>query len=97
VQIYSVRDSSLCLTGTAEIPLGGVAMDRILSEAQLPLKMAAFGRCFRTEAGAAGSGALSDGVPCQERWPAVLRCSGAANLHSFHALCMPLCSIGCPS
>ena len=48
----------MCLTGTAEIPLGGVCMDRILPEAQLPLKMAAFGHCFRTEAGAAGSGAL---------------------------------------
>ncbi|KAL4430935.1 hypothetical protein ABPG75_006191 [Micractinium tetrahymenae] len=54
-QIYSVRDSSMCLTGTAEIPLGGVYMDKILSEAQLPIKMAAFGHCFRTEAGAAGS------------------------------------------
>jgi len=30
-------------------------MDRILSEQQLPIKMAAFGHCFRTEAGAAGS------------------------------------------
>ncbi|KAL4426351.1 hypothetical protein ABPG77_004645 [Micractinium sp. CCAP 211/92] len=53
--IYSVRDSSICLTGTAEIPLGGVYMDKILSEAQLPIKMAAYGHCFRTEAGAAGS------------------------------------------
>lgn len=54
-QIYSVRDSPLCLTGTAEIPLGGVYMDKIVSEAELPVKMAAFGRCFRTEAGAAGA------------------------------------------
>lgn len=54
-QIYGVRDSSLCLTGTAEIPLGGVYMDKILSEAELPVKMAAFGHCFRTEAGAAGA------------------------------------------
>lgn len=29
-------------------------MDQILSEAQLPIRMAAFGHCFRTEAGAAG-------------------------------------------
>lgn len=55
----------MCLTGTAEIPLGGVAMDRILAEAQLPLRMAAFGHCFRTEAGAAGSGAWSSAG-----WPA---------------------------
>lgn len=54
-QIYGVRDSGLCLTGTAEIPLGGVHMDKILSEAELPIKMAAFGHCFRTEAGAAGA------------------------------------------
>lgn len=36
------------------MPLGGIYMDKILSEAQLPIKMAAFGHCFRTEAGAAG-------------------------------------------
>lgn len=54
-QIYSVEDSQLCLTGTAEIPLGGVFMDSILSEEELPVKVAAFGRCFRTEAGAAGT------------------------------------------
>lgn len=53
-QVYSVADSPLCLTGTAEVPLGGVYMDRILDEAQLPIKMAAYGHCFRTEAGAAG-------------------------------------------
>lgn len=40
--------------GTAEVPLGGIYMDRILTEADLPIKMAAFGHCFRTEAGAAG-------------------------------------------
>jgi seryl-tRNA synthetase len=56
-QVYSVSGGApgLCLTGTAEVPLGGFYMDRILSEAQLPVKMAAFGHCFRTEAGAAGS------------------------------------------
>lgn len=81
VQIYSVRDSSICLTGTAEIPLGGVYMDKILAEAQLPIKMAAYGHCFRTEAGAAGSGegprtSSADGQRCvltfakmQGDWP----------------------------
>lgn len=58
-QIYSVKDSAMCLTGTAEIPLGGVCMDKILAESQLPMKMAAYGHCFRTEAGAAGSGACA--------------------------------------
>ena len=79
LQIYSVRDTALCLTGTAEIPLGGVAMDKILSEAQLPLKMAAYGHCFRTEAGAAGSGAwrhclltLHAAAPAAPAVPAVI-------------------------
>jgi seryl-tRNA synthetase len=53
-QVYSVENSPLCLTGTAEVPLGGVHMDKVLAEAQLPIRMAAFGHCFRTEAGAAG-------------------------------------------
>ncbi len=54
-QVYSVRDSPLCLTGTAEVPLAAVAMDCVLAEAELPLRLAAFGHCFRTEAGAAGA------------------------------------------
>ena len=54
IQVYSVRDSPLCLTGTAEVPLAAVAMDSVLAEAELPLRLAAFGHCFRTEAGAAG-------------------------------------------
>ncbi|GAX73126.1 hypothetical protein CEUSTIGMA_g579.t1 [Chlamydomonas eustigma] len=54
-QVYSVENSNLCLTGTAEIPLGGLYMDKLLNETQLPIKMAAFGHCFRTEAGAAGA------------------------------------------
>ncbi len=28
-QVYSVRDSPLCLTGTAEVPLAGVYMDKV--------------------------------------------------------------------
>ncbi|KAL0025985.1 hypothetical protein WJX77_010596 [Trebouxia sp. C0004] len=54
-QVYSVQDSPLCLTGTAEVPLGAMYMDKILAEEQLPIKMAGFGHCFRTEAGAGGS------------------------------------------
>lgn len=30
-------------------------MDKIVEEKQLPIKMAAFGHCFRTEAGAGGT------------------------------------------
>lgn len=59
MQVYSVKDSPLCLTGTAEVPLGAIYMDQILSEEQLPIKMAGFGHCFRTEAGAGGEHAAS--------------------------------------
>ncbi|MEW5315552.1 MAG: hypothetical protein WDW38_006973 [Sanguina aurantia] len=54
-QVYSIQDSALCLTGTAEVPLGGVYMDKILSEGDLPIRMAGYGHCFRTEAGASGA------------------------------------------
>ncbi|QDZ18919.1 serine--tRNA ligase [Chloropicon primus] len=54
-QNYSIAGSDLCLTGTAEIPLGGSVMNSLLEEPALPLKMAGYGRCFRTEAGAAGA------------------------------------------
>lgn len=56
-QVYSVRGMPLCLTGTAEVPLGAVYMDQIVSEEQLPIRLAAFGHCFRTEAGSAGASA----------------------------------------
>ena len=58
LQVYAVQDSTLCLTGTAEVPLGAMYMDQTLTEDQLPLKLAGFGHCFRTEAGAAGTPAL---------------------------------------
>ncbi|CAJ1974078.1 unnamed protein product [Sphenostylis stenocarpa] len=54
-QIYSIDDSDQCLIGTAEIPVGGLHMDSILSDSLLPLKYVAFSHCFRTEAGAAGA------------------------------------------
>lgn len=54
-QIYSIDDSDQCLIGTAEIPVGGLHMDSILSDSFLPLKYVAFSHCFRTEAGAAGT------------------------------------------
>ncbi|KAG5065838.1 hypothetical protein AAZX31_04G097000 [Glycine max] len=54
-QIYSIADSDQCLIGTAEIPVGGLHMDSILSDSLLPLKYVAFSHCFRTEAGAAGT------------------------------------------
>ena len=48
-QTYTVENSDLCLTGTAEIPLTGQFIDKVLLEEQLPIRVAAFGRCFRTE------------------------------------------------
>ena len=53
-QIYSITDTDLDLIGTAEITLGGIHMDEILDEDDLPKKLAGVSHCFRTEAGAAG-------------------------------------------
>jgi len=54
-QVYSITGTDLCLVGTAEIPLGGFHAGEILDKAQLPIKLAAFGHCFRMEAGSAGA------------------------------------------
>jgi seryl-tRNA synthetase len=53
-QIYSIENSDLSLVATAEITLGGMLMDEILSTADLPIKCAGISHCFRTEAGAHG-------------------------------------------
>ncbi|KAM7253222.1 hypothetical protein ACFE04_025840 [Oxalis oulophora] len=53
--VYSIEGSDQCLIGTAEIPLGAIHMDSLLSESLLPRKYVAFSHCFRTEAGAAGA------------------------------------------
>jgi len=53
-QIYSLEGHDLCLVGTAEITLGGMYVDTIFNEEDLPLKLAGVSHCFRTEAGAAG-------------------------------------------
>ena len=53
-QIYSVEGTDLDLIGTSEITLGGIYMDKILDEEDLPLKLAGLSHCFRTEAGAHG-------------------------------------------
>ena len=44
----------LCLVGTGEIPLAASLAGAVLSEEDLPIKLAAFTHCFRTEAGAGG-------------------------------------------
>jgi seryl-tRNA synthetase len=53
-QIYSVADTDLCLVGTAEITLGGLFLDRVLDESELPQRLAGLSHCFRTEAGSYG-------------------------------------------
>ena len=53
-QIYKIENNNLGLIGTAEITLGGVLSDKILSIKELPIKLAGFSHCFRTEAGAYG-------------------------------------------
>lgn len=51
-QIY--RTGDLCLIGTSEITLGGMYRNKVVNEASLPIKLAGFSHCFRTEAGAPG-------------------------------------------
>lgn len=53
-QIYSIANADLCLVGTAEITLGGLFLDRVLEEAELPLRLGGISHCFRTEAGSYG-------------------------------------------
>lgn len=44
----------MSLIPTAEVPLTNIARDRIFSESELPIKMAAHTPCFRSEAGSYG-------------------------------------------
>ncbi len=53
-QIYSVEGSDLDLIGTSEITLGGLFLDTILDEDDLPRRLAGISHCFRTEAGSHG-------------------------------------------
>jgi seryl-tRNA synthetase len=41
--------------GTAEITLGGLLQDKILRKEELPVRLAGFSHCFRTEAGSHGA------------------------------------------
>jgi seryl-tRNA synthetase len=53
-QLYRVEGTDLSLIGTTEQTLIGYYGDTILDPAELPIRVAAFSPCFRTEAGAAG-------------------------------------------
>ncbi|PKL06153.1 MAG: serine--tRNA ligase, partial [Spirochaetae bacterium HGW-Spirochaetae-9] len=52
--IYTIEGTGTCLVGTAEITLGGYHAGKILSENDLPIRMAGLSHCFRREAGGAG-------------------------------------------
>jgi seryl-tRNA synthetase len=53
-QIYSLANADLDLIGTAEITLGGLYLDTLVEEAELPIRMVGISHCYRTEAGSAG-------------------------------------------
>ena len=53
-EMYRCRDDELYLIPTAEVPLTNMHREKILTEAELPLRYCAFSPCFRREAGAAG-------------------------------------------
>lgn len=52
-QIYSVDDTDLSLIATAEITLAGTLADQIVDD-ELPIRLAGYSHCFRTEAGSHG-------------------------------------------
>lgn len=56
-QMYYIQGSSpeLVLSGTAEIPLGGLFSNKILLPKDVPTKLVGLGRAFRAEAGASGA------------------------------------------
>jgi len=58
--IYHIQGHDTALSATAEIPLAGLYMNKILQEAELPQKLVAFNHCFRTEIG--GLGVQSKGI-----------------------------------
>lgn len=50
-QMYSIENEDMCLVGTQEIPLASLYFNTILPENDLPIKMIAYGHCFRHETG----------------------------------------------
>ncbi|EJD03657.1 seryl-tRNA synthetase [Fomitiporia mediterranea MF3/22] len=59
-QMYHLQNTNpaqpeLVLSGTAEIPLGGLFANSVYQEEELPLKVVGLGRAFRSEAGARGA------------------------------------------
>ena len=63
--VYQIANSSLCLTGTSEVPLAATLLDRIVDETALPIQMVGVSPCYRTEAGA---GAAVPGIYRQHQF-----------------------------
>jgi seryl-tRNA synthetase len=53
-QIYSLANSDLCLAATSEISLASLHSNEILDSHDLPMRLAGFSHCFRTEIGHGG-------------------------------------------
>ena len=53
-QIYTLEGTDLGLIATSEITLGGLLQGEIISDGELPLRLAGVSHCFRREAGAHG-------------------------------------------
>lgn len=54
MQTYRLQNGDLCLTGTAEIPLAGLGINKTFAEAELPVRAVGLSRSYRAEAGARG-------------------------------------------
>lgn len=54
VQTYELKQDGLVLTGTAEIPLAGLAINKTFNEQELPERVVGVSRSYRAEAGARG-------------------------------------------
>lgn len=54
-QLYKCRDDELYIVPTAEVPLGSIFRDEIITEEKLPLYYCAYTPCFRREAGTYGA------------------------------------------
>ncbi len=54
-QMYKVGDYGLYLIPTAEVPLTNIYRDTVLQESDLPIRMAGYTPCFRSEAGSWGA------------------------------------------
>ena len=54
-QMYQITESQLYLIPTAEVPITNMYRDVMLSEKELPIKLAGYTPCFRREAGSWGA------------------------------------------